>query len=98
MKKTETPIEKKTVQYTTNGFEPSSMTILVGETVMFVNKSEKSMWVASEPHPAHTDLSVFDQKTGVGKTISYSFTFEKQGTWRYHNHLSPKDTGTIIVE
>ena len=98
MEKTKTPTEQKIVNYTANGFEPSSMTISIGETITFVNETEKSMRVASDPHPAHTDLSVFDEKTGVEKGKSYSFTFEKKGTWGYHNHLSARDKGTIIVE
>lgn len=98
MEKTETPTEQKTVKYTANGFEPSSITISIGETVTFINETEKSMWVASDPHPTHTDLSVFDEKTGIEKGKSYPFTFEKKGTWGYHNHLSARDKGTIIVE
>lgn len=96
MEKTKTPTGQKTVNYTVNGFEPSSITISVGETVLFTNTAEKSMWIASNPHPTHTDLPFFDENEGVEK--NYWFTFEKKGTWGYHNHLSPKDKGTIIVE
>ena len=28
----------------------------------------------------------------------YSFTFDQIGSWGYHNHLVPQDTGTVIVQ
>lgn len=97
----ETNNEKKatpTVQYSDAGFEPSSLTFSVGDTVTFANNSEKSLWVASDPHPSHTDYPAFDQKKEVGKGKSYSFTFTEKGTWKYHNHRAPQDGGTIIVK
>lgn len=89
---------QQTAKYTENGFEPNILIVPTGTTIIFINNSRKSMWVASNPHPAHTDLSTFDQKEGVGEEKSYSFTFTQEGSWEYHNHLIPKDTGTIIVE
>ena len=66
------------------------------------------MWVASDPHPSHTGYSgttkqqhcpdvqgvAFDQ-CSIGP--SYSFVFQKIGTWGYHNHASANDGGTVIV-
>ena len=57
-----------------------------------------SLWVASNPHPIHTDYSDFDAKRGYAKGERYSFTFFKQGTWKYHNHLNPGEGGVIVVE
>jgi len=97
------------VTYTSSGFLPGTVTIKVGETVQFVNKSSGTeMWVASDSHPSHTVYSgttkdshcpdtagtAFDQCT-PGNT--YSFTFQKIGTWGYHNHFLSDDKGTIIV-
>jgi plastocyanin len=87
-----------TVHYTDAGYSPNSLEITTGSTVTFVNDSSQSMWTASDPHPVHTDLSVFDAKKGYKKGESYSFTFTKTGTFGYHNHLVPGDTGTIIVK
>ena len=57
-----------------------------------------SLWVASNPHPIHTDYSDFDAKRGYAKGERYSFTFFKQGTWKYHNHLNSGESGVIVVE
>lgn len=89
---------KATVDYTDSGFTPKTVTVKVGDTVTWTNNSGKSMWVASAPHPAHTDLPGFDQLKGVEKGSTYSYTFAKVGSWKYHNHLVPKDTGTVVVE
>ena len=87
-----------TITYTDGGFSPKTIEIKVGETVKFANESSRSMWVASAPHPTHTNYPEFDQKTAVDKGTSYEFTFTKAGTWKYHNHKSTSDSGTVVVK
>src|SRR3990167_585192 len=55
-------IDHLTILYTNGGFEPQSPRIPVGTTVEWINVSEKPLWVASDPHPSHTNLPGFDQK------------------------------------
>lgn len=97
-----------TVTYSDAGFTPSTVTIKAGTSVTFVNTSSHAMWVASADHPTHTVYSGtsksdhcpngtatdFDQcATGT----SYTFVFNKVGTWGYHNHVGASDKGTVIV-
>ena len=91
-------MSKVSVEYTDSGFTPKSVTVKVGETVTFVNKSKKGMWVASAVHPTHQEYPEFDQKTSVKNGESYSFTFTKPGSWKYHNHVGPSDGGTVVVQ
>jgi len=100
------------VTYSANGFTPATFEINKGDTVTFANQSGGQMWVASGPHPAHTNYSdttreqhcpdtadtSFDQCTAVAAGQSYSFTFQKTGTWKYHNHVGAGDFGTIVVQ
>lgn len=86
------------VTYGESGFSPSILRVKVGTTVIFKNEKSGPMWVASNPHPIHTDYSGFDAKRGYSKGESYSFTFTKPGSWKYHNHLNPSEGGVIIVE
>lgn len=96
-----------TVTYDGSSFSPSEVTIKKGGTVTFTNTGG-SMWVASGPHPEHTNydgtargahcatgsVPSFDQcRTGS----SYTFTFDKVGTWPYHNHLNATVFGKVIV-
>ena len=55
------------------------------------------MWVASAVHPTHQLLPGFDraQKRVSGGTYDYAFV--KVGTWKYHNHVNPSDTGAVVV-
>lgn len=100
-----------TVAYTDQGFSPKSITVPLGTTVIFINQSSGSMWVASAVHPSHaayggtslsqhcpdTTGSAFDECTAITSGNSFSFAFNKEGTWKYHNHVSAGDTGTVIV-
>lgn len=89
---------QNTVEYTPGGFVPKTITVKVGTTVTWVNKDNDPVWVASNPHPVHTNLPGFDAKKGVPTGGTYSYTFTKLGSWGYHNHLEPSNTGTVVVE
>ncbi len=85
-------IAKVEVKFTDNGYEPKTLTVKKGTTVTFVNKSTKTMWVASAPHPTHTDYPEFDQGQNAD---TYEFTFDKVGSWKFHNH-SPFQAGGVV--
>ncbi len=86
------------VVYSDDGFSPSTITVKKGTTVTFRNDSSSQMWIASDPHPTHTDLPGFDGLRGYNQGESYTYTFEKVGTWGYHNHLNSSDKGTVVVQ
>ncbi|MCP6720334.1 MAG: hypothetical protein KJI72_03410 [Patescibacteria group bacterium] len=94
------------VVYADDGFSPRTMTVRVGDVVTFENRSQVSMWVASALHPTHGLYpvsggcigSAFDACEGIDSGFSWSFTFNEKGTWKYHDHLNARFTGTIVVE
>lgn len=92
-----TSLKETIVSYTDSGFLPRTITIKRGDTVTFKNESAHSMWVASDPHPVHTNYVAFDALRGYRPGETYSFTFTRSGTWGYHNHLRAGDTGTVVV-
>ena|SRR5260221_10367986 len=85
------------VNYTENGFQPHSITIKVGQSVTWTNKDSDELWVASDPHPTHTDYPGFDELKSIPTGDTYSFTFTKVGNWGYHNHLNPSQMGVVVV-
>lgn len=100
-----------TVLYGPNGFAPSTITINQGDTVTFTNNGGDEMWVASAPHPTHQgyDGTTKDQHCAAGYSgpapfdqcaagTTFSFKFDKVGTWAYHNHGNSRDFGTVIVQ
>jgi plastocyanin len=97
------------VTYDGTSFSPKDITIKVGDTVTWTNTSSGNMWVASAVHPTHSVYSgttlnehcaggpssiAFDQCEGGS---SYTFTFTKAGTHRYHDHISASKTGSVTV-
>ncbi len=94
------------VTYTDSGFSPSVLTVKLGSIVTFQNKASDAMRVASNPHPTHTGYptrggcvgSTFDACKDIGPGTSWTFKFDIAGTWGYHNHLDPKEGGTVVVE
>lgn len=94
------------IEITLEGFNPSTLTIKSGETVTWLNKVSSPSWPASAVHPSHKVYpeaggcigSKFDACKSLKQGEGYSFTFNQKGTWKYHDHLSPGNTGTIIVE
>lgn len=91
-------IPPASVSYTDGGFQPSAVEIKAGQKVQFVNVSSGGMWIASNPHPQHTLYLEFDEKGVVPRGGIYTFIFSRAGTWHYHNHINPSQTGTVIVK
>lgn len=88
---------EKMVNLTKAGFEPQTITIKVGTKVTWVNKSGETATINSDPHPTHT-LWPFLNLGRFEDGASVSATFDKAGTYTYHNHLNPSQTGTVVVE
>ncbi len=47
---------------------------------------------------APTSSTVFDECVAGAPGASYSFTFVKAGTWKYHDHVNASMVGTVIVQ
>ena len=85
------------VTYSDKGFSPDKITVSVNTTVEFINQSSGDMWVASDPHPQHTNLPTFDQFRPFKKGSMYRYVFDKKGVWGFHDHLNPSRNGIVTV-
>ena len=86
-----------TITYDGSTFSPQQTTVKSGETVKITNNSQQEMSFNSDPHPVHTDdtdLNVGTVEPGQSKT----FTVTKKGSFGYHNHLDPSQTGQITIQ
>lgn len=90
---------KAAVSITGGGaFSPATVTVKKGTTVTWTNSGSAKVWVASDPHPVHNGYPGFDSGTDLRAGETYSFTFDKPGSWSYHNHLNPSVRGSVVVE
>lgn len=102
------------ITLTNSGFSPASVTVARGETVRFINDSSRGMWVGADEHPTHTEYdgtstrehcangtntgTSFDQCASIEKGEFWDYTFEKTGTFGFHNHVGASNTGTVVVQ
>jgi plastocyanin len=99
-----------TVRYTSSGFTPSNVTINKGQSVRFVDSTSQGVWVGSNDHPDHTKYDgtdtlshcqagerVGDPFDSCGAVESFVFTFDKEGSFGYHDHLDASKQGKVIV-
>lgn len=93
----QTTQEQNTITLDSSGFSPKSLTIKVGDKVTWVNKSGADAAINSSPHPTHTDYPPLNLDA-FPNDGTLSLTFDKSGTYKYHNHLNPSQSGTIAVE
>ena len=85
------------VIYNSSSFNPASLTISKGDTVVWKNTSSGTfVEIASDPHPVHTDYLPLNLGL-ISPGSSKSLVFNDLGTFGYHNHLVAGQTGQIIV-
>ena len=70
-------------------FAPTSMNVAAGSTVTWTNRDD-------EPHTVVSDSGLF-RSAALDTNESFSFRFEKPGTYRYVCTIHPRMVGTIVV-
>ena len=85
------------IKVTNAGFDPETVTIKVGDIVVFKNSDKATHNIQSDPHPQHTLYKQLNLGNIEGIDTK-SLMFPKVGTYTFHDHLNPSNTGTIIVE
>lgn len=96
-RESEGSVQQVTVALSASGFAPQTIKIKFGTKVVWVNKSGATATVNSALHPTHLvypplNLNSFED----GQSLS--LVFDKSGTYKYHDHLNPSRTGTVVVE
>jgi plastocyanin len=88
---------ENTITLTSSGFSPKSLTIKAGTKVTWINNSGRNATISSNPHPVHTEhpfLNLGPFSDGEKHTL----TFDKPGSYGYHDHFNAESQGTIIVQ
>ena len=71
-------------------FAPVSLTVQAGSTVTWTNKDD-------EPHTVTSDTGLF-RSGAIDTDQSFSYRFDKPGTYHYVCSIHPRMTGTVIVQ
>lgn len=71
-------------------FGPNSLTIKAGTTVTWANKDD-------EPHTVVSDTGLF-RSGAVDTDDTFTFKFDKPGTYHFTCSIHPRMVGTIVVE
>ena len=71
-------------------FTPNSLTVKAGVTVTWLNKDD-------EAHSVVSDTGLF-RSGAVDTNETFSFKFDKPGTYHFSCSIHPRMVGTIIVQ
>jgi plastocyanin len=71
-------------------FAPTPLTVKAGSTVTWTNKDD-------EPHTVVSDTGLF-RSGGMDTNESFSYKFDKPGTYRFTCSIHPRMVGTIVVQ
>lgn len=97
-KTTIAPTSDAQVMITKDGFTPHTLTVAKGQALTWVNVDRSSHEISSLPKTAINSLPDLDSGI-LQPTDSFTFIFEKTGTFKYANKAnSTKFKGVIIVQ
>jgi plastocyanin len=71
-------------------FNPTPLTIKAGSTVVWTNRD-------GEPHNVVSDTGMF-KSGGMDTNESFSFKFDKPGTYHFTCSIHPRMVGTVVVQ
>jgi plastocyanin len=71
-------------------FAPTSLTVKAGTTVTWANKDD-------EPHTVVSDAGLF-RSSAVDTDETFTFKFDKPGTYHFTCSIHPRMVGTIVVQ
>ena len=71
-------------------FGPNSLTVKAGSSVTWVNKDD-------EPHSVVSDTGLF-RSGAVDTNETFSYKFDKPGTYHFTCAIHPRMVGTIVVQ
>ncbi len=88
------------VTYNDSGFNPAVLRVKLGDQVTFRNESSGQLWVMSDMNSSTgmMTLSGFNEGHASAAGELYLYTFNKVGSFGYHNQLNSSMKATIIVE
>ena len=85
-------VTANTVTIDNFAFGPAAITVAVGTKVTWTNRDDEPHTVTSADDPKLFKSAALDTDD------SFSFTFDKPGTYSYFCSIHPRMTGTVVVK
>lgn len=80
---------------------PLCTRLTAGESVTWVNQTNKEVEIGADPHPVHTG----NREVSSGKFVlsilpgrSARIMIKTKGSFGFHDHINPSAHGTIIIQ
>ena len=88
-----------TVEIVGGGFQPQTIKVKKGSSVMWVNSDNHSHHIVADPYPTGDSLKSLNSGEPITEGESYTTSFDDAGTFHYHDQTDPTGfKGTVIVE
>jgi plastocyanin len=78
------------------GFQPSELAVKTGTKVVWTNEDTKGHSVGANPYPSHDSLRALVSPI-LSQDQTYTYTFDKAGTYYYHDDQNPTLNAKIVV-
>jgi hypothetical protein len=87
------PVNGNSITITAAGANPKNIQVTLGSRVLFINNDTRPHWMASDPHPEHTDCPEFDQvRTLLPNQRRETGNLVTPRTCGFHDHDNPTST------
>jgi hypothetical protein len=87
------PVNTNSITITAAGANPKNIQVALGSRVLFINNDTRPHWMASDPHPDHTDCPEFDQVDRLFPNQSRETgNLVTPRTCGFHDHDNPTST------
>jgi len=97
-----TPTPSTTITLTSSGTNPAAVTVPPGSRVLFINNDSRAHFMASNPHPDHTDCPELNQVGLLSPTQRRETgNLNTTRTCGFHDHDDPTNTrfqGRIVIQ
>lgn len=91
----ETTTDEPQISLTGSGPQPATITVKKGQNVRWTNEDQRDHKLAGD----QPEISSLDSEEPLHSGESYVYTFEKTGTYTYHDPTNPLTIkGVVIVE
>ncbi len=85
--------QTKEITYTDEGFSPSVLSLNIGDTVIFKNKSKKDFQPIGDPK----NKTLFGATSPIPANGEYQLVFQTPGEYGYYDELNKAVFGVIVV-